>query len=1039
MKSASTELKKAMEYNSGFYQEAHIVFSDGRERELPAKDFYISGNSYSDGAGTSSFPLGVAMAKQLTVCLVNDDDRFSDYDFYMAKITSWCVYDLGERKEKILLGTFTVTTPESYGTQVTVNAIDDMYLGDTDYSTTLSYPLSAGSALRDSCSTCGVTLLDTTFENDDFIIEKIPENITHRMLWGMCAMLSGGNARMDERNRLMIVGYDLSFFQRKVLDGGVFDGSTPYSTGDSADGGSFHPWSTGDIVDGGDFGELNRIHFFHRIKTPHIDTDDVVITGIQTTVDENTFLFGGEGYVLKVENQLISGNPQEGVERIGPLVVGLRFRPFSAEHTAYPLADFGDICYISDLKGNVYNSVITDINFTFYGFTTIKCSADSPVRNSSRYNSQSVSAIVEARRNTRKQITEYDKAVQSLTSLITQSFGVFKTEEVLEDGSTIYYMHDRPTLPASRTIWKMTADAFAVSTDGGKTWNAGMDSEGNELVNVLSAIGINAYWINTGSLTVKKGDKTTFFADVDTGRVDIVADSFSLSSGQTIDSIAQNKLENFVSAVYDPEIASLQAQIDGQIETWYYDYEPTLSNAPASGWKTETERAKHEGDLFYWKSKGYSYRFFKDATTWKWQLITDSDITKALSDASKAQDTADNKRRVFVTTPVPPYDVGDLWFNGSGSDIMTCMTARSSGSYASSDWQKRNKYIDQSAANTAASNAVNAQTQTDIFNKLTNNGTLQGVYMQGGQLYINASYIKSGTMVLGGANNGNGTLSVRNSSGVEIGAWNNGGINVNGGSIKIKGANTGLSIQSGAMYASWNDENVGLVGANYLGNSDNTGMAFDVDYGKFMLWAAKDSAGASSYTTKMAYMSKDKNISGYEAGAMNFYCDVNMHNYSIKDAGIKSALTIYSDTACDVYTNVDMHNWTLNNVVLGGNSRVAKLTVNSDGSFTSFSQIVGHNGLYLWDGGLTVREGEVKAWNGCDISVGGTNSAITINGSSSFDIYSNINMHNYTVDNIKFDNIPSISTVSGYSTYSGTFTVGGKTITVKSGIITDVS
>ena len=155
-----------------------------------------------------------------------------------------------------------------------------------------------------------------------------------------------------------------------------------------------------------------------------------------------------------------------------------------------------------DRKQNTYQSVITDVNFTFFGYTTIKCSADSPMRNSSKYYSKTTEAVVKARLNTKKQLTEYDKAVQMLTSLITQSFGVFKTEEVLEDGSAVFYLHNKPTLAESQTIWKMTADAFAVSTDGGKTWNAGMDSSGNAVVNVLSAIGINFDWASGGTLSL---------------------------------------------------------------------------------------------------------------------------------------------------------------------------------------------------------------------------------------------------------------------------------------------------------------------------------------------------------------------------------------------------------------------------------------------------------------------------------------------------------------------------------------------------------
>ena len=503
MKNVSNEFRKTMNTRTDFYMESDVVFADGTEKELTRENFYLSGNSYTDAAGNSSFPLGVALEKQIQISLVNDKDQFSEYDFYGAKFTVYCCLDLDSgTTEKILLGTFTVTEPETYGSIITVTAVDDMYKGDKDYSTGLTFPMTAGQALRDSCSACGITLLDTTFTNDDYIISEMPEGITHRALWGLCAMLAGGNARMDEYNRLRIISYDFSLFDRAGLNGGVFDNDNPYSSGDTADGGSFNPWDTGAAIDGGTFLEAKDYHVFWKAKNLTVATDDVVITGVQTTIDEETYRFGEEGYILSLTNQLIEGNPQDAVNRIGALIVGARFRPLNMDHTAYPLAEVGDVCFVVDRKQNTYQAIVTDVNFTFFGFTTLQCKADSPIRNSSKYNSQLTQAIVQARLNTQKQITEYDKAVQQLTSLITQSFGVYKTEEVLEDGSTIYYMHNKLTLAESQTIWKMTADAFAVSTDGGQTWNAGMDSSGNAVVNVLSTVGINFNWAKGGTLTL---------------------------------------------------------------------------------------------------------------------------------------------------------------------------------------------------------------------------------------------------------------------------------------------------------------------------------------------------------------------------------------------------------------------------------------------------------------------------------------------------------------------------------------------------------
>nr|DAF59619.1 MAG TPA: hypothetical protein [Siphoviridae sp. ctmIh35] len=507
MKNVSNEFISTSSERTDYYVLASVEFADGTKKELSRSDFYLSGNSYTDAAGSSSFPLGVALEKQMGIAIVNDVDQWSTYDFYGAEFTMYCCLDLDSGKtEKILLGTFTVIEPESYGSIIEVTAADAMYLGDTAYTTSLSFPMTAAAALRDSCSTCGVTLQTTTFTNGDYVISSFPDGITHRTLWGLCAMLAGGNARMDEHNRLNIISYDFSFFDKKGLDGGIFDSATPYASGDTADGGFFNPWDTGYVYDAGSFAATRDYHVLFCAKNLTVATDDVVITGIQTTVDDMTYLYGEEGYVLTLTNQLIEGNPQDALNRIGPMIVGVRFRPFEMDHIAYPMAEFGDVCYVIDRKQNTYQSVITDVNFTFFGYTTLKCSADSPMRNSSKYYSKTTEAVVKARLNTKKQLTEYDKAVQMLTSLITQSFGVFKTEEVLEDGSTVFYLHNKPTLAESQTIWKMTSDAFAVSTDGGQTWNAGMDSSGNAVVNVLSAIGINFGWARGGTLTLGGSD-----------------------------------------------------------------------------------------------------------------------------------------------------------------------------------------------------------------------------------------------------------------------------------------------------------------------------------------------------------------------------------------------------------------------------------------------------------------------------------------------------------------------------------------------------
>ena len=181
---------------------------------------------------------------------------------------------------------------------------------------------------------------------------------------------------------------------------------------------------------------------------------------------------------------------------------------------------------------------------------------------------------------------------------------------------------------------------------------------------------------------------------------------------------------------YFKKIGELQNQVDGAIETWFYDGVPTLENAPAISWKTDKDKEIHLGDLYYNNKTGKAYRFAKDSNTYKWTLITDTDIAKALSDARMAQETANGKMKVFIVQPTTPYQVGDIWVNATypsdGStyknEVLRCQTNKAAGSqFAIGDWIKASKYTDDTVANAAKKAAEDAQkaaqtAQTDIKN-----------------------------------------------------------------------------------------------------------------------------------------------------------------------------------------------------------------------------------------------------------------------------------------------------------------------------------
>lgn len=208
-------------------------------------------------------------------------------------------------------------------------------------------------------------------------------------------------------------------------------------------------------------------------------------------------------------------------------------------------------------------------------------------------------------------------------------------------------------------------------------------------------------------------------------KLDISADNIHLTSGTNVQT-HMNQLSQSVEtnsedltayiAATNSKLDDLQGQVDGSIMTWFYEYVPTNSNAPASDWTTTALKNNHLGDLFYDTLTGYCYRWQVQNNTYSWNRITDVDVTKALADAAAAQDTADKKRRVFTATPTTPYDVGDLWAQGTSGELMRCKTAKTSKqSYAAADWEKASKYTDDTKANAAKSAADAAQADANAL------------------------------------------------------------------------------------------------------------------------------------------------------------------------------------------------------------------------------------------------------------------------------------------------------------------------------------
>lgn len=246
---------------------------------------------------------------------------------------------------------------------------------------------------------------------------------------------------------------------------------------------------------------------------------------------------------------------------------------------------------------------------------------------------------------------------------------------------------------------------------------------------------INGRFIKTGM--IQSADGNTYF-DLDNGEIGGRIVFTQNGSEKTLAELGAESKEtkDYINNVLPGILDDIQAQLDGQIEQFFYDYDPDDNTEPTATWiATDTaagnddEKEAHLGDLFYNTDTGKVFRYVKVLVTvpppfpgavpgrrwvYQWQELSDAEVAEALAIANDALDLAKDKRRIFTTTPYPPYEVGDLWVQGASGDIMRCKTTRLTGSYSSSDWEKASKYTDNTALTNFINNTYNVQINTMV-------------------------------------------------------------------------------------------------------------------------------------------------------------------------------------------------------------------------------------------------------------------------------------------------------------------------------------
>lgn len=527
MRNLSTEFKQQLEEdNREYLVKATIKLADRTVLELGNEDIWEDGFKLEDSVSAGdSFQIGSAIINKLTLTISNLYGKFTKYDFEEAEVIVKITIPKepgnpnGQTYDIIQMGTFIVNEPQYNGSLITLECLDNMSKFDRPYSeSALKYPASLFDIVYDCCSVCDVQLISTTFENMHMVIQNRPEDeaITFREVLQWSSQIACAWAKCDEYGRLKIEWCRQDLLESSNPDPKLYDTVT-------------------------------------EISSINVSTDDVVVTGLKVSYESTEgesqeikeILKGKTGYILSLEgNGLIQKeNAEQVAEFVSKKVIGLRFRPFTLSHLDDPAMQAGDIIKIIDFD-DIYWSIVTTTTFSTENYQETSCGAETPSRNKSTQYSEATKTYVEMRKLVKKEQTDREVAIENLNKVLAESSGLYQTVDVQPDGSSIYYLHDKPKIEDSKTVIKLTADAIGVSTDGGKTYPYGFTVTGEMIVKVLQTEGINADWIRTGNLLAKDKDgKTTFSVNIDTGEVVIDASKITIGS-KSIEEVVNDTASN---------------------------------------------------------------------------------------------------------------------------------------------------------------------------------------------------------------------------------------------------------------------------------------------------------------------------------------------------------------------------------------------------------------------------------------------------------------------------------------------------------------
>ena len=520
MINVSKEFKEKIEYGR-FLLYLTITLTDGTVLKLDDSNIWEGGFKIDEGVTESGeFTIGSCIINKMTVVLHDEDEKLSRQVFDGAQVIPYIGMELDDGNiEKIQRGVYEVDSTSYDGDLITLECLDNMHKLDKEYAgVTTTYPATIQTIVNDLCRYCGVVLQLARFDGYNVKLTKRPTNsgITCRQVLSYAMQMICKFAKCDANGKLIVDWFNQQIFEKNaLLDGGIFDDDSPYSSGDEADGGTFSPWNTGYEHSSGTFEDMDSFYHIYTLDTLDVAVEDVIISGVQVTAEtENTengdtFFYGEEGYVLKISGNpfITKENAENFAEYLGKKLIGLIFRPLDASALPDPTVEAGDIAYISDGPSKSYSALVTNLRFDPDDNMSISCDAESPKKTESQRPTELEQTLAKMRKETENTLSNYDLIVQQMSQLAANTLGFHETKIIQDDGSVIVYRHDKPKLSESKIVYKSGIDGFFVTRsytgkDSTTVWKAGFDSNGNAALNILSVIGIHWDWAYGGTLSL---------------------------------------------------------------------------------------------------------------------------------------------------------------------------------------------------------------------------------------------------------------------------------------------------------------------------------------------------------------------------------------------------------------------------------------------------------------------------------------------------------------------------------------------------------